>query len=464
MSLRRTSPDLDLEESYRSSMVRHIEQGDWNPVCRDEGLCRRVEDVLRQSSTLLTAATPDLLSEMEESLRAPGTARAGLAGLSKALEVLELAARNLYLYPWRKDFRVVKTYSGTFTHCIKAALSPAQSSRLFGLLGYGNVTTVSGDVELHLTSPPSPEKLLGLAATFFAGGRECLLLRSALQGRGHGAAAELRLVQERRKGHGLPAALDNAGWRGQANLYTAGAAGECFDPPMALRASEMPRPPVASLPTVAEFPEASPDGNQICSCIQDPGSRATECRQCGSVHASTCPALDVCRQLRHLTTHRVLPASGASPPDRQGAPPRLPESHRCVEAGDRGDFVCVDCDVAHDYRCEVPRLCERQGHRVEFRSDALAVSFHACCGASRPASQFACLTCRLFHAPECQEARPCRLGHDVRELGDACGTAGCAGGPHVLCRACFAWYCKDCWYKDPFNCTSGHPYELGSSV
>lgn len=104
----------DLVESYRTSLEHRIEQGDWNLVCRDEDLCKQVEGLLKDSCAQNTHSTLGLdpLGLMEESLKtvppALGRAGSGLERLARAFEVLELAALNLYLCPWRKEYRVVK--------------------------------------------------------------------------------------------------------------------------------------------------------------------------------------------------------------------------------------------------------------------------------------------------------------------------------------------------------------------
>lgn len=97
----------DLVELYRVSLEHRIEQGDWNLVCRDEELIKEVEGLLMGDCAKDTHSLGlDPLSVMEDSLQtAQGV---GLKGLARAFEVLELASLNLYLCPWRKEYRVVK--------------------------------------------------------------------------------------------------------------------------------------------------------------------------------------------------------------------------------------------------------------------------------------------------------------------------------------------------------------------
>ena len=97
---------------YQANLERRIQQGDWNLVCRDEDLCKEVEGLLSKGAAQDTHCPLGLdpLSVMETSLEAsPFTSgQTGLERLAKAFEVLELAALNLYLCPWRKEYRVVK--------------------------------------------------------------------------------------------------------------------------------------------------------------------------------------------------------------------------------------------------------------------------------------------------------------------------------------------------------------------
>ncbi|KAI4904450.1 hypothetical protein NFI96_001669 [Prochilodus magdalenae] len=129
-----------LVEMYQANLERRIQQGDWNLVCKDEDLCKEVGDLLLNGAAQDTHSPLGLdpLSVMETSLQTLPfpSGRTGLERLAKAFEVLELAALNLYLCPWRKEYKVVKMFSGMFTHCVKPALTSQQANELFGLLGY----------------------------------------------------------------------------------------------------------------------------------------------------------------------------------------------------------------------------------------------------------------------------------------------------------------------------------------
>ncbi|MEQ2284611.1 hypothetical protein AMECASPLE_023416 [Ameca splendens] len=197
-------------------------------ACKDGKLWMKVEGLLKDLDPReMHCLGLDPLRVMEESLEAAAAsassaaaysrrskARPGLQGLAKAFEVLEQAALNLYLGPWRGEYKVIKMYSGTFTHYITPVLSMPQTEKLFGLLGYQ--PSPSQPEELCLRSPKvepvSLEDLLRLSCAFLVARCECLLLLSALGKHGGDAQWELSVVRGRQRGHSLQTCI-NPGWR-----------------------------------------------------------------------------------------------------------------------------------------------------------------------------------------------------------------------------------------------------------
>lgn len=106
-----------LIKKYQSNLERRIEKGDRSLVCRDEDFCKEVEMLLHKGNAqkIHNLHGLDSLAVMEKSLLAcpSKTGQMGLEKLSKAFEVLELAALNLYIYPWRREYRLVKVCGNT---------------------------------------------------------------------------------------------------------------------------------------------------------------------------------------------------------------------------------------------------------------------------------------------------------------------------------------------------------------
>ncbi|XP_054476645.1 spermatogenesis associated 2-like [Anoplopoma fimbria] len=220
VSMQRAS---DLVTAYGHSLEQQILGRGSNLACRDEELWTQVEGLLKDGDAQETHCLGlDPLWVMEESLAAAADsttaagagrarARGGLQGLAKAFEVLEQAALNLYLGPWRDEYKVVKMYSGMFTHFIKPVLSMPQIEKLFGLLGYE--PSSSRHEQLCLQSsrvgPASSHELLCLSCAFFLARCECCLLLTALGKHVGEAQWELSVVRERQRGNSVQVALDN---------------------------------------------------------------------------------------------------------------------------------------------------------------------------------------------------------------------------------------------------------------
>lgn len=107
---------MDLVDVYEHSLERQILGRGSSLACADEDLRRQVEELLTDGDAQeVHCLGLDTLRVMDESLKATAAVRSrrvqvrgGLRGLAKAFEVLEQAALNLYLGPWRQEYKVIK--------------------------------------------------------------------------------------------------------------------------------------------------------------------------------------------------------------------------------------------------------------------------------------------------------------------------------------------------------------------
>ncbi|XP_043945872.1 spermatogenesis-associated protein 2 [Protopterus annectens] len=65
-----------------------------------------------------------------------------LCCLRTAFEILETICINLILYPWKKEFRKIKTYTGAFMYSIKSAITEVDIKYILGCIGYVQDETV----------------------------------------------------------------------------------------------------------------------------------------------------------------------------------------------------------------------------------------------------------------------------------------------------------------------------------
>ncbi|XP_064191612.1 spermatogenesis associated 2-like isoform X2 [Anguilla rostrata] len=478
-------------EQYRVSLERRIAQGDIDLVCGDEELCQRVEGMLKEGDPrdALTVRDLDILAVMEDSLKAPpdwgrtvgglkGPATVpGLGAISKAFEVLERAALNLYLCPWRKEYRVVKIFSGIFTHLLRPALSEQQVVHLFGLLGYQ-----AKEAELELRGPPpSAATLLGLACAFFAARCESRLLSAAAAASSGGPGAELTLVQERRKGHSLQGALESLrkagesswGYRVQVDqdmdLYTAdgeGLSGEteaesagqklstAFEDregasslpagassnsvsasslrvsitlksqQSAARSLEPERQPAVSRTAGDGVMATEPEQNQTCICYCAPLYPLYYCQQCNHFHSVTCHISDSCRKNNHNL--ELISDTALSGPSEGGA---SAEPWKESSAG-----------------TALQAAWSKEGRASTALSEQLKVGEALETGLGRPKAGGA-------------SAAPVEQPGESRALsverGMTCNRQDCTNLSYGYCSSCGFKICEQCWMHSQAKCACG---------
>ncbi|XP_043937798.1 spermatogenesis-associated protein 2-like protein [Protopterus annectens] len=122
----------------------------------------------------------------------------------KAFEVLELAAVNIYIFPWRKEFKVIKTFSGTYVHYFKPALSDHDIAKILKMLGYYK----KDEYHLELLYLPNLKELAKLACGFYVAKIECRLLLDIVQRLDHGNVALTNLIRERKASRNLDECVD----------------------------------------------------------------------------------------------------------------------------------------------------------------------------------------------------------------------------------------------------------------
>uniref|UniRef100_A0A9L0SMU8 Spermatogenesis-associated protein 2 PUB-like domain-containing protein n=1 Tax=Equus caballus TaxID=9796 RepID=A0A9L0SMU8_HORSE len=83
----------------------------------------------------------------------PSSAQHVCHKLVQALEFLELISVNLLLFPWRKEIRSLKTYTGNFAYWVRPVLSEHTLRTILGRLGY----VATSEAEFSLVQATSEE-------------------------------------------------------------------------------------------------------------------------------------------------------------------------------------------------------------------------------------------------------------------------------------------------------------------
>ncbi|XP_029953028.1 spermatogenesis associated 2-like isoform X2 [Salarias fasciatus] len=453
----------DLVSAYGLSLDAQIsQQGSCLPNS-DEELLGQVKAMLTdEPAEAMHCLGLDPLLVMEEALSSasgrPARPRARLRGLAKAFKVLEHAALNLYVCPWRKEYKIIKTYSSAFIHDICPVLSPPQIHSLFGLLGYRAASSHPEQLRLAPArdGQSSLDHLLRLSCAFFLARCECCLLLAALGKRGGELEWELSLVRERQRGHVLQAALDNT-----------------------TKLLDVSPPPMDALDGDVDLYGDDQDSQQLMAVSDhhNPHSVAwagpsSDAVSNGEVAASSPTG---------SSDRRACGESRADRTDSQNGE----HCCSCLLAPQLHLQHCSDCDATHDFHCALLEVCRNDSHYVEgseppqsdmpsmalhAEPDSMSpivqpISFHGCCDVKRPDPQLLCFDCRTFHLDSCRDGKLCLTAHDARVLG-MCGECGqaCSRAPPVICRYCGKEYCRDCWYRNPITCKCGQTFDQSTSV
>uniref|UniRef100_A0A1B0BI86 RanBP2-type domain-containing protein n=1 Tax=Glossina palpalis gambiensis TaxID=67801 RepID=A0A1B0BI86_9MUSC len=93
-----------------------------------------------------------------------------------AFEAISQYANNLYTKPWRKEFRILKMYSGFFQHVIHSCLLDVE--KLFEAMGYSRVS----DDLLILDGPICPDQVANVSRDAMAAYVELQILKQILGG------------------------------------------------------------------------------------------------------------------------------------------------------------------------------------------------------------------------------------------------------------------------------------------
>lgn len=501
----------ELEAAYSHYLKNQIvDQGSSLP-CTDENFINEVEELLKNEDGHNTHCLGlDTFDIMEESLRSSGTdgkqatkVRTGLNGLAKAFEVLEQAALNLYLSPWREEYKVVKMYSGIFTHCIKPVFSTHQVEVLFGLLGYKKSQREQLRLQPEQISADSLEELLRMACAFFVGRCECRLLLAGLGKYAGQPQWELNVVRERQRGYTIETALDNTLRKvdvkqplqelpeeSDMDLYTAEQDDEeqremtVDEPPRSLTwmpnksANGVHREPSyfstrhhqnSEVDSTANgfssisrylYKESSVDKNESlpvsleekednelpCTCVTVTTGLFYTCTECQIYHRRNCPKLEPCQRNHNTNVEYVdeIPenffTSGATVSEHKGSlSPTLTRSSGALSS------------------------LTLQDKYESYSSFNNHLDMHNCIEGPIHEPQLLCFTCQAFHTDYCNEAKNCLSSHQAKKLG-FCSVEKCSKPTQILCKYCGNEYCKDCWYVNPIKCRCGQTLDYSSSV
>ncbi|KAG7520091.1 hypothetical protein JOB18_022790 [Solea senegalensis] len=196
----------DLFRRYVTALERRLEEGgeySWigNAPEWDKSRYKDSESLLSTATALLGAYQPDPAQRfhmvrfyelVENSLRCQRGSN--LRSLERAFRTLETICTNLLLFPWKKEFRCIKTFTGPYVYHLQSAITEAELRSLMRTIGY----TCDHDLQFHLQEHPGgANHLRQLAFELFLAQAECRLLGEVVA-LARGSASELEALELRR--------------------------------------------------------------------------------------------------------------------------------------------------------------------------------------------------------------------------------------------------------------------------
>ncbi|XP_037335148.2 spermatogenesis-associated protein 2 [Pungitius pungitius] len=197
----------DLFRRYVTLLERRLEVGGEYaangsaPAGGDRGRHKDSEALLSTATALLGAYQPDpgqrfrmvrFYEVVESSLRCQ---RGGsIKSLERAYNTLETICTNLLLFPWKKEFRCIKTFTGPYVYHLQSAISDGELRTLMRTIGYA----CDHDAQFRLQEHPGGSNhLRQLAFELFLAQAECRLLGEVVA-LARGSASELEALELRR--------------------------------------------------------------------------------------------------------------------------------------------------------------------------------------------------------------------------------------------------------------------------
>lgn len=196
----------DLFRRYVSALERRLNNGFENAGMgavpdRDSAKHKDSEALLSTATALLGAYQPDpgqrfrmvrFYEVVDSSLRYQRGA--SLRSLERAFHTLETICTNLLLFPWKKEFRCIKTFTGPYVYHLQSAITEAELRSLMRTIGY----SCDHESQFHLQEHPGgANHFRQLAFELFLAQAECRLL-SEVVALARGAASEMDALEQRR--------------------------------------------------------------------------------------------------------------------------------------------------------------------------------------------------------------------------------------------------------------------------
>ncbi|KAK2545623.1 Spata2l [Columba livia] len=346
-------------QEYRRCLERELRRGRPGP-CSDPAFGQWLRQRLRREPALLGALQEDGPALLARGLRGCPDPVPALRGLACAFRLLELAATNLYLCPWRREFRTVQTFSGAYVHLLRPALPEADLMQSFSQLGYKQ----HDRHRLTISQLPPAPNLVAAACGFFACQLECEILVEVVQRLRPRQLRPEELLEARRVAGDADACVEMLQQLGMERRVDA----DCSDDVDLYL--ETPASPEDTGGEDAASPALWKDPG---SPWDMPGRGWDHCGdgKCGQEQLPSTGNPELNTSSSHLLPEQELGRAEDLPLTIPQEAPALPcyQLHSCLRPGALPSYCCSTCQQLHTGACAAGQLCQSRHRGQELRGE-----------------------------------------------------------------------------------------------
>uniref|UniRef100_A0A3Q3JJG5 Spermatogenesis-associated protein 2 PUB-like domain-containing protein n=1 Tax=Monopterus albus TaxID=43700 RepID=A0A3Q3JJG5_MONAL len=155
--------EVSRQELYEAYVNCYVQPCTEVQPCRDAELMKKATQYLLREPRSRDAFTVfPFYQAVGENCDALGTdCRTHLSAFIKATELLEIICVNLFLQPWKKEIRTLKTFTGPFVYCLLPVLSSSTLKSVLASIGYLPYTDTPQS-EFRLRDDPNPDRAMKL--------------------------------------------------------------------------------------------------------------------------------------------------------------------------------------------------------------------------------------------------------------------------------------------------------------
>ncbi|KAG9261206.1 hypothetical protein AMEX_G26194 [Astyanax mexicanus] len=179
----------DILHTYVTHYRSEWTEGRCGQVCADRQVRARAREVLlREAAEGRFSLLPFFYPAVTQCLQrgAPLTSTC-LSQFMKATELLEMMCVNLFLFPWKKEIRTLKKFTGHFVYYIDPGLPNPMTRNILQSIGY----TLETDTEYILVDDVDPDVAKRMGFELFLARLECEYLLEAMQQKSHSECMEI---------------------------------------------------------------------------------------------------------------------------------------------------------------------------------------------------------------------------------------------------------------------------------